>query len=100
MEKLIILLKMILNESNSKIRLDIISKFQNEIWNKNERDKETDVDEGNGISEILSELAIDLDYYEPNTEWRKEDPSYYGDEKLEEEIRSALNKIDKLNDKS
>ena len=45
------------------------------------------------INEILSELAYDLDFYEPNKEWRKESPSYYGEEQLKQEVQSALEKI-------
>lgn len=43
--------------------------------------------------EILSELAIDLDFYEPDITIRKQDPSYYGDERLEKEIHEAIKKI-------
>lgn len=62
-------------------RSGLIKKFQELIWN----------DEN--ANEILSELAYDLDFYEPNEEWRKQDPSYYGDERLEEEIRTAIKKL-------
>jgi hypothetical protein len=62
-------------------RKDLISEFQELIWN-----------DGNA-SEILSLLAYELDFYEPNEELRKEDPSYYGDEQLEEEVKSAIQKL-------
>ncbi|MBK6730818.1 MAG: hypothetical protein IPG60_07590 [Bacteroidetes bacterium] len=59
-----------------------ICEFQELVWN----DENT--------NEILSELAYDLDFYEPNDELRKEDSSYYGDDRLEEEIRTAIQKLE------
>lgn len=56
-----------------------IKSFQNEVW-----DDESIKDEA--LHEILSELAYDLDFYETNEEWRKEDPSYQGDGRLKKEI--------------
>jgi hypothetical protein len=62
-------------------RKNLISEFQELIWN----DK--------NANEILSELAYDLDFYEPDEELRKEDSSYYGDNRLEEEIKLAIRKL-------
>lgn len=62
-------------------RKQLISEFQELIWN----------DEN--ANELLSELAYDMDFYEPNEKLRKENPSYYGDERLEEEIKSAIQKV-------
>ncbi len=75
-----ILEKILIDKVNRK---KLISKFQELIWN----------DEN--ASEVLSLLAYDLDFYEPNIEYTKEDPSYYGDEKLEVEIRIVINKLRK-----
>lgn len=73
------ILKQILRDKqNRKI---LIKKFQELVWN----------DEN--ANEILSELAYDLDFYEPNEKYRKENPSYYGDNRLEEEIKSAIQKL-------
>ena len=63
-------------------RMQLIREFQELIWNDD------------NANEILSELALDLDYYEPNEEWRKQDPSYYGDDRLEEEIKLAIRKLE------
>lgn len=93
MEKLINLLNETLIETDIDKKKKMISEFQNEIWNNNILIEEDE------ISEILSELAIDLDYYEPNPEWRREDYSYFGDEKLEWKIKEAISKIDKLRNK-
>lgn len=62
-------------------RKQLISEFQELIWN----------DEN--ANEILSELAYDLDFYEPNEEWRKESLSYYGDDRLEEVVKTAIQKL-------
>jgi hypothetical protein len=45
------------------------------------------------VEEVLRELAYDLDYYVPDERSRAEDPSYYGDDRVEQEIRSALRKL-------
>lgn len=72
------ILKKIIREKNNRVRL--IKEFQEIIFN----------DEN--ASEVLSELAYDLDFYQPDEELRKESNSYYGDEKLEREIEEALKK--------
>lgn len=46
--------------------------------------------------DVLSELSYDLDYYEPSAEIRKEDPSYFGDERARREIHGALVKLKKM----
>lgn len=60
---------------------DLIRKFQDEIWNRDETD------------EILIELAYDLDYYEPNHLLRMEDRSYYGNERLVQVINNSLGRM-------
>lgn len=47
-------------------------------------------------NEVLRGLAYDLDFYEANEVLRKEDPSYYDDERLEEEIKLAIQKLKEL----
>jgi hypothetical protein len=73
------ILEKILTDKLDRKRL--ISEFQELIWN----------DEN--ANEILSELAYDLDFYEPNEEWRKESLNYYGDGRLEEVIKTAIQKL-------
>lgn len=70
------------------LRKQLIRNFQEKIWNA---DKIGDEEE----NKILSELAYDLDFYEPDETLRKEDLSYYGDERLEEEVKSVLEKLKK-----
>ena len=43
--------------------------------------------------ETLNDLAVDLDYYEPDPVDRREDTSYYGDQRVEVEITEALQKL-------
>lgn len=73
-------------KSEQPIKQDLIKGFQNEIWNDESIQDET-------LNEILSELAYDLDFYEPNEEWRREDPSYYGEDRLEEILKNAILKL-------
>lgn len=73
------ILEKILNDKLNRKRL--VFEFQELIWN----------DEN--ANEILSELAYDLDFYEPNEELRIESPSYYGDDRLEEVVKDAIQKL-------
>jgi hypothetical protein len=73
------ILKKILQDKQNRIGL--IKELQKAIWNDD------------NANEILSELAYDLDFYEPHEERRKEDASYYGDERLEKEIKTAMKKL-------
>lgn len=70
--------------SDKKNRKELIKTFQNQIW------KDDDA------NDLLRDLALDLDYYEPDENLRNEDPSYYGDEKLESEILEVLSKLKEL----
>ncbi len=74
--------------SDKDKRGTLIEEFQEKVWNG--AGYSTD----ERVNEILSELAYDLDFYEPKEEWRKEDSSYYGEERLRQEIHSALQKLE------
>jgi hypothetical protein len=74
-------------EEHTSNRKVLIKELQNEVWND-----ESIPDER--LNEFLTELAYDLDFYEPNEGWRKEDPSYYGDEHLNEIIKSGIKKME------
>ena len=43
--------------------------------------------------DILGDLALDLEYLVPNPEWRKEDKSFFGEERAVVEIRAALERL-------
>jgi hypothetical protein len=79
-------LNYILDAQHSE-RTELVKKLQNSIWNDESIQDER-------LNEILSELAYDLDFYEPNEEWKKESPNYYGDERLEELIKLGMQKIE------
>lgn len=74
-------------EEKEPARTELIKSFQNKILND-----ESIKDEA--LNEILTELVYDLDFYEPNEEWRKEDNSFYGSERLEEVLKLALQKLE------
>jgi hypothetical protein len=78
-----ILEQILLSKTNRK---QLIKEFQNQVWNKH-------IDVSESINNILSELAYDLDYYEPDDILRTQDNSYFGNDKLEQEIQIALKKI-------
>ncbi|MCE7060682.1 hypothetical protein [Dyadobacter sp. CY343] len=63
-------------------RQSLIKQFQELVWNDEKS------------SEVLSELAYDMDFYEPNDAWRKGDRSYYDDKRLEEEIKDVIRKLE------
>jgi hypothetical protein len=44
----------------------------------------------------LNEFAYDLDFYVSDPDQRKEVPSYYGDERLSEEVASVIKKLDQV----
>jgi hypothetical protein len=70
------------------VRTELINDFQNKVFN----------DEGiqdEALEEIAGDLALDLDFYEPNEELRKQDSSFYGSERLEEIIKTGIIKIEK-----
>lgn len=73
-------------------KVNKIKKFQETVWNDETIEDET-------LCDILSTLAYDLDYYEPDEKLRKEDLSYYGDERLEEEIKAGLIRLKEYKEK-
>lgn len=80
-------LKEILN-SNDSDRIKLIMEFQDEIF----RDE---VDQYGSNYEMLADLAYDLAYYEPDIKARRQDASFYGDERLREEINTVLEKLNR-----
>lgn len=73
-------------------RVKLIDALQQEVWSN-------DRDSNDPEMAILLDLAYDLGYYEPNEKLRAEDPSFYGDERLREEVSSALIRLDALESK-
>lgn len=81
-------LQAILPASERK-RSGLIDIFQREVW-------DAPSEWADPILDVFVDLAYDLDYFVANPEWRREDPSYYGEKRLEEEVRRALARIDEL----
>jgi hypothetical protein len=83
---LISLLRVALVDPNS--RQLAIKTFQDNVWHRQSMIS-------GGAEEqwdVLNDLALDLDYYEPNPSLRK--GQFYGDAKLVLEITTALQKLD------
>jgi len=72
---------------NPARRQSLIATFQREVWNLEK------VEKPDRVREVLQELAYDFDFYVPDPALRREDPSYYGDERLVEEIEAALRRL-------
>ena len=62
-----------------------VKKIQAYVWE--------DLAEDSPYFEILCDLAHDLDFFEPNSDGRQEDESYFGAERALDEIRSALTRM-------
>ena len=63
---------------------DFVQSLQQGIWSlKSEDGAASDL-------AVLRELAYDLDYYEADVRSRSQDPSFYGEDKVCQVIRSAL----------
>lgn len=73
--------------ADSGQRLEHLRRFQEAVWGEEVADADPDVDD------LLGELAYDLDFYEPDPRARAEDPSFFGDERLEREVRAALDRL-------
>ena len=74
--------------SDKQTRTSEIKEFQAIVWND-------EISFSSEVDDCLADLAQDLDYYEVNEEVRKEDSSYYGEERLIKEINSSLSFIKK-----
>lgn len=81
-----ILNQILLSKSNRK---QLVKEFQSLVWNG-------DINISESINKLLSELAYDLDFYEPDEKLRKETPNYFGDDRLEKEIQNILKQIEEL----
>lgn len=51
------------------------------------------------IQDILTELSHDLDFFEPDAIYRREDPSFYDETRFKEEVAQALEKLNSLQGK-
>jgi len=87
-------------------RADIIALLTQTVAEHNERDDrirqfqdfvfhtpKPPADFSEAYWEILADLAYDLDFYVSDPARRREDASYYGEERLIREIRESLTKL-------
>jgi len=63
-----------------------IAEFQRMVW-------EERVDASDPVFSVLKELAYDLDFYEASPRSRREDPTFFGDERFEAEVAAAFRKL-------
>jgi hypothetical protein len=66
------------------MRPTLIRDFQKQVWNFDGTIHSESVDR------VICDLAYDLDYYDPDPLWRKQDSSFYGEKRVAEEISAAL----------
>lgn len=76
---------------NPGTRGESVANFQKEVWNV-----DAPADDFPELR-ILRDLALRLDYYQPDPRKCQEDKSYYGDERLEAEIRAAIRQLTEPN---
>lgn len=62
-------------------RKQLMNDFQEAVW------------EDENDDEVLSDLAYQFNFYEPNDLYREEDLGYFGDDRLEEIIKEAIEKL-------
>jgi len=84
-EQLLALLVLALREPLR--RKESIGKFQKIVW------EGLDPALPAKVRDLLRDLAYDLDFFEPRREVRNEDEAFYGHERVEREIRDALEKL-------
>jgi len=69
------------------LRVELVKNFQERVWDSN------DLGDDPHVAGVLRDLAYDLDFFEPDEIARADDPALYGEDRLIEEIRSALQKL-------
>jgi hypothetical protein len=66
----------------------LVRELQERIWNTKPPSGQT-----GRILEILSELAYDLDFWEPDPVKRREDPSFFDDSRARAQIQRAIEQL-------
>jgi hypothetical protein len=88
LDAMLALLVRVLREPST--RKATVKQFQALVW---ESPRHTVAKE---VYDVLADLAYDLDYFEPDPVSRAQDTSYYGDQRLEQEIQAALRRLQEL----
>jgi hypothetical protein len=93
LDDLVCMLQEILRDIKSRKKLDIKNR-KKLVWNFSQTVlDENFVNLNNHASEVLGNLAVDMAYYVSNPAWRKDDPSYFGDDELEAKITQTLSEL-------
>jgi len=91
LEKMLELLVRALRDPLS--RKDTVRKFQLGFWGSQQSLKGSI---GDDVYDLLADLAYDLDFFEADPIVRAGDCSYYGHERLEREIETALRRLSQV----
>ena len=86
-QKLVQLLIAARDDDNA--RPTIIKDFQEAVFNS------SDVIGDECADEIFRDLAWDLESYEPDPIWRRQDPSFFGDRRAKKLLKSALRALER-----
>ncbi|MCH1429141.1 MAG: hypothetical protein L7U87_00110 [Chlamydiales bacterium] len=86
-EKISALLELLKNIITLQGKDKLIKEFQDIMWEEDSNDL---------ISDMLFELAYDLDYYESDPVEREKEPSFYDESELVKRVKAAVVKIEKL----
>ena len=91
LEEMLTLLRRILKDPSSR-------KVSVNLFLKCFFEKELDVKRSHGqaAAQILSDLAYDLNFFVADHVVRAEEPSYFGDKRLVEEVEVALRRLSKI----
>lgn len=71
-------------------RKETVREFQQRFWNNQLQLKGLI---GQDAYDIVADLAHDLDFFEPDPSLRAQDTTYYGHQRLEREIETALQRL-------
>jgi hypothetical protein len=84
------IISMIRGALESKNFKEEVPNIQTYIWGSEANQSELTENE----TEVLNELAYDLEYFVSNPVHRAEDPSYFGNDRAEKELLSALKQLE------
>lgn len=89
-ENIVVVLNQIISERDINEKDRLAYQFADTVHDTAEDIVSADVDD------ILTDLAMDINYFVANEVHRKEDSSYYGPEKLDSNISEAIQKLQNL----
>jgi hypothetical protein len=75
---------------DSEMRPTLIRNFQKLVWNFD------GIIHNESVDGVIRDLAYHLEYYEPDSLWRAQAPSFYSDNRARDEIRAALLELERI----